>query len=300
MAYNHEFPYTDPYRGNADWLINKVKEFAATLDSWQETIDELLAALEELDDYDSRITALEKATADLNTIRANIADLQKLTEDQGVEIETLRKEILNITDLWSNVMDTIEANKLFLMTYTNYKFLKAEGDIESLRVSTEASIKDILERLNSITPVDIYNPMEASRFSLDKNNALIYGQLRDLGLSNAEFMEMGLTNDEFAAYGLTNRMFGCEGKKWLHWFKVFSPISGVKMTLENALSDIVTFIFGSLTNDEFAALDLSNDDYAALDLTNVERLLYFSAAKGLTNDEYADIIKSGGSGLLRL
>ena len=26
MAYNHEYPYTDPYRANADWLINTVKQ----------------------------------------------------------------------------------------------------------------------------------------------------------------------------------------------------------------------------------------------------------------------------------
>lgn len=26
MAYNYEYPYTDPNRYNADWLLNKVKE----------------------------------------------------------------------------------------------------------------------------------------------------------------------------------------------------------------------------------------------------------------------------------
>lgn len=26
MAFNHEYPYTDPYRVNADWLLHKVKE----------------------------------------------------------------------------------------------------------------------------------------------------------------------------------------------------------------------------------------------------------------------------------
>lgn len=26
MAFNHEYPYTDPYRVNSDWLLHKVKE----------------------------------------------------------------------------------------------------------------------------------------------------------------------------------------------------------------------------------------------------------------------------------
>ena len=75
MAYNHEYPYTDPYRSNADWLLHKVKEFQATLDSWKETIDALIEALKELEDYDNRITALEELTADYNQVKASVAAL---------------------------------------------------------------------------------------------------------------------------------------------------------------------------------------------------------------------------------
>lgn len=276
MAYNHEYPYTDPYRGNADWLLNKVKEFAATLESWRETIDELIAGLEELDSFDKRITALEKATADLPQIRSEINVLLAKANEHEAEIADLQEAFRKVISLYNDLVIVIDDNKKFLMTYTNFKTLEVAGQLEAFKFYVNGQLEEIKERLDEITPQDVYNPVEASRFSLDANNALIYGQLRDLGLSNAEYMEMGLTNDEYVAYGLTNRMFACEGKKWLHWFKFFSPISGIKMTIENALSDIVTFICGSLTNDEFAALDLSNDDYAALDLTNIERLLYFS------------------------
>ena len=32
MAYNYEYPYTDPNRYNADWLLNKMKELEGRLD----------------------------------------------------------------------------------------------------------------------------------------------------------------------------------------------------------------------------------------------------------------------------
>lgn len=34
MAYNHEYPYTDPNRANTDWEINKVKDFSKFLDEF--------------------------------------------------------------------------------------------------------------------------------------------------------------------------------------------------------------------------------------------------------------------------
>lgn len=34
MAYNHEYPYTDPNRANTDWEINKVKDFGKFLDDF--------------------------------------------------------------------------------------------------------------------------------------------------------------------------------------------------------------------------------------------------------------------------
>ena len=37
MAYNYEYPYTDPNRYNSDWLLNKVKELAA---EWLQTSQE--------------------------------------------------------------------------------------------------------------------------------------------------------------------------------------------------------------------------------------------------------------------
>lgn len=42
MAYNYEYPYTDPNRTNIDWILNKIKE----LEDRVAELEERVAALE--------------------------------------------------------------------------------------------------------------------------------------------------------------------------------------------------------------------------------------------------------------
>lgn len=52
MAYNYEYPYTDPNRANTDWEINKVKDFGKFLDdfikNYSGAYEELLKIIEDL------------------------------------------------------------------------------------------------------------------------------------------------------------------------------------------------------------------------------------------------------------
>lgn len=34
MAYNYEYPYTDPSRANADWILNRIRELTSTIDNF--------------------------------------------------------------------------------------------------------------------------------------------------------------------------------------------------------------------------------------------------------------------------
>lgn len=45
MAYNHEWPYSDPQRANTDWEINKVKELENKVNlKFDEAIKEFIIA----------------------------------------------------------------------------------------------------------------------------------------------------------------------------------------------------------------------------------------------------------------
>lgn len=303
MAFNHEYPYTDPYRSNSDWLLHKVKEFGETLDSWKETIDALIEALKELEDYDKRITALENLTADYNQVRAKVAALESGLTEAFREIGETNTRIDNITVDYDLVLEELarlaslfkvylkEANK-----YTDQKISEISLDFYSEVLELQRQIDELKE----LRPEELINPVRYTKNGLQKSYDLAYADMRDDALTNSQYAELGLTNNQYTAYGFTNLNFALHSRTLFKWDYVFGAVSGIKKAISNALSEVVTFIVGTMTNDQYVALDLTNDEYAALDLTNEEYLLYDASTRGLTNTEYSNILKSGGSGILRI
>lgn len=41
MAFNHEYPYTDPYRYNEDWILQEIINLKEKCDDLQEQINKL-------------------------------------------------------------------------------------------------------------------------------------------------------------------------------------------------------------------------------------------------------------------
>lgn len=303
MAFNHEYPYTDPYRANADWLLHKVKEFGETLDSWKETIDALIEALKELEDYDKRITALENLTADYNQVKARVAALEKSMEDAFKDISKLDTKIDNIIVDYNLVLEELARLASLFRVY-----LKAANDYTDAKITEtyfdfNMKVRDLqrqIDELRELRPEELINPVRYTKNGLQKSYDLAYADMRDDALTNSQYAELGLTNNQYAAYGFTNLNFALHSRTLFKWDYVFGAVSGIKKAISNALSEVVTFIVGTMTNDQYAALDLTNDEYAALDLTNEEYLLYDASTRGLTNTEYSNILKSGGSGILRI
>ena len=68
MAYNYEYPYTDPNRYNDDWLLNKMKELEGRLDG---IIEETLALTKtyvdnRLETYQSQIESIKQEIAEVS------------------------------------------------------------------------------------------------------------------------------------------------------------------------------------------------------------------------------------------
>ena len=93
-------------------------------------------------------------------------------------------------------------------------------------------------------------------------------------MTAAQLAERGYTENELKAYNLTARDFAYFGKKYLKQLFVFAPVSGARMPIEQALSEVLTHICNTLTESERATMNLTEDELAALDLTAVEWLTY--------------------------
>ena len=302
MAYNHEWPYTDPYRSNADWLIHKVKEFGETLDSWKSTIDELVEALAEINEFDNRITSLEDATADLPEIRAKLTQLQASLEDAFSDIAALDSKIDNITIDYDLVLAELARIVGLFPTY-----LKEANDYTDIKVSQSfietyqyiAELQRQIDELKQLRPITLVNPIRGTENGLQSSYNLAYADMRDDCLTVAQFSELGLTSNEFDAYELNNIEFSLHSRSIFKWDYVTAPVTGLYKSVSHALSELLNFILGSFTVTEFAALDLTSDDFDALDYSCLDFLMANDANRGLTVSEFSDIIKSGGSGILR-
>lgn len=79
MAFNYEFPYTDPNLYNDDWLLAKMKQLASDI---QEILDESSKFWDAYKEFEAMIAAIESGTfpesirnAFANWMRDNAVDL---------------------------------------------------------------------------------------------------------------------------------------------------------------------------------------------------------------------------------
>lgn len=79
MAYSYEYPYTDPERANADWLLSTVKFLKLHYDNLEDWKTEHEKAYEELkkfyDDVNAGIFPVGFETTLINWIRENASDI---------------------------------------------------------------------------------------------------------------------------------------------------------------------------------------------------------------------------------
>lgn len=113
MAFNHEYPYTDPERYNSDWLLNKIKELEQNivgieeriLEHSKEYIDEQLSTyIQEVQAIRQELTAFEaQIESEFGVFQAQINAQQTTFESTinarvtilGNRIDELREELNN-------------------------------------------------------------------------------------------------------------------------------------------------------------------------------------------------------------
>ena len=277
--FDHKYPTTNLHELDLSWIIMKVKDLEIIIDSWKSTIEELEEGLKELEGFDERISALEALTANLNEVYEIIEALSVDDAKIWDELKALKQKIIDVEAALYSEVD-------LLMVYVNNKVtaektarINADFELDVMIRSLAATIFEQIDyinyRLDQIIPEKVYNRVAGVKLLLNDNNFNIYEDLRDFGISNATLSEYGIDNDHVAALHLNNRDYAINAFKRFKLHYVFSPVTGVRVSHANALSQIVALFAAGVDNDtlfaQMATDSATNEDLGNYYDSNLER-----------------------------
>ena len=190
MAYNYEYPYTDPNRYNDDWLLNKMKELEGRLDG---IVEETLSLTKTY--VDNR---LETYQSQIDTIRLEIAEVSQRTNTLSAHVanEVLRLE--------AKILDAErKAESLFIIA-NDRTDLQIQRNNEYIFREIEDNILGNITVINYFTGErttvqDMFNYLA----SLHLQNAITYNGLRDKNLTYTELIAKSITYTELVKNGET-------------------------------------------------------------------------------------------------
>ena len=190
MAYNYEYPYTDPNRYNADWLLNKMKELEGRLDG---ILEEALKLTKEYVD-----TRLSEYQAQITQIRKEIQAVSDRTDELSAEIV---QQVVRLEGLISDAEQNAE--NLFIIA-NNRTDLKIERNNEYIFREIEDNILANITVINYFTGEHVtVQEMFDYLASLHLQNAITYDGLRDKNLTYTELIAKSITYTELVKNGAT-------------------------------------------------------------------------------------------------
>ena len=190
MAYNYEYPYTDPNRHNADWLLNKMKELEGRLDG---IVEEALRLTKRY--VDERLVGYQ---AQISDIRREINKLYK--QDDEISAEIVR-QVARLEDLIADAES--KAESLFVIA-NNRTEIQIERNNEYIFREIEDNILSNITVLNYFTGerVTVQNMFDYLA-ALHLQNSITYTELANKNLTYNALIEKNITYTELVRDGAT-------------------------------------------------------------------------------------------------
>ena len=188
MAYNYEYPYTDPNRYNADWLLNKMKELEGRLDG---ILEEALKLTKEYVDI-----RLSEYQAQIAQIRKEIQAVSDRTDEIS---EEMMQQVARLEGLISDAER--KAESLFVIA-NNRTDLQIERNNEYIFREIEDNILRNITVINYFTGANVtVQEMFDYLASLHLENAITYNGLHDKNLTYTELIAKSITYTELVKNG---------------------------------------------------------------------------------------------------
>lgn len=274
----HKYPISNLHELDLSWLIELVDNLEATLVEWESIINELQEGLKSLDEINANIDTINAEIADLDDIRSELTTAVN-------DIENLKAAIERIDNDTDALYGLISSNFAILSERIDLSYERVHNqlellkqahniDIQVLKVDIDEKYNYLLDLINQVRPVDVYNRVAGKRLSFDDNNFNIYEDLRYLGINNNTLYELS-SNNEVASLVHNNRDFALFMKLRMKKNYIYSPLSGRKVSHSNAISELAAITLGGISNADYysymLANSLTNDDIGDVYDNNVSR-----------------------------
>ena len=287
-----KYPYQNDEILNLDWVLKQIQEFRTTFESWSETIRQLQEGLEDISDWESRIVQLELITEQIPVIEKALSDLSNL---HNADINYLKSQIADLQMQIDNL--DIAALKVYVDSRDNELMADYNKKIYDNYVVTYSLFNGLKDRLIALAEIvenidtKAFNPWPRTleKVSLQQNINFAYADLADKVLTAEEYASLGLSATDYDTFEMSARDYSLNSRFITHLNYVYSPTYGFKQELNNVLTSIINFIKGTMSADEYRALDIDADGYSALDLSANDYYSYNSNPEGT--------VITGGNGL---
>ena len=294
-----KYPYQNDEILNLDWVLKQIQEFRTTFESWAETIRQLQEGLEDISDWEARIVQLELITEQIPVIEKALSDLSNL---HNADINYLKSQIAELQMQIDNL--DITALKVYVDSRDNELMADYNKKIYDNYVVTYSLFNGLKDRLialaEAVANIDtkVFNPWPRTleKVSLQQNINYAYADLADKVLTAEEYASLGLSANDYDTFEMLARDYSLNSKFITHLNYVYSPTYGFKQEINNVLTSIINFIKGTMSADEYSALDIDADGYTALDLSANDYYSYnnpkapvVTGGNGLSADQYSSL-----------
>lgn len=285
MAFGvEEFPFTSEYDSDLRAVLKYIREIKKLVGTYDDIIEELKQELENIQDLYPRVDALERATADLSTIRQNVNSLFRAVDNLSNEdvvlqnqINSLREQLNGINTQFNDVYKYIDTSIASVNARWYGKWLQLQNlineryhELDTMFKNLEDMFAYVLEHLSS----DVYNPVSNTRITFDDNNRRVYVDLRDSGMSYGELSERQLTYGFVRDAHWRHRLFSTKGRRYVTHSdqNLFSPISGRWTNWSEALSHAIGSIFKTITYGQLAVQAITYEQLSSMSYAELIRV----------------------------
>ena len=190
MAYNYEYPYTDPNRYNDDWLLNKMKELDGRLNG---IVEETLKLTKEY--VDNRLINYQKQISEIRRDIETLYDKDAELSDEMIRQVMRLEGLISLAERKAESLFIIANDRTDLLIEQNNEYIFRE--IEDNKLGNITVINYFTgERL---TVQDMFDYLA----SLHLQNAITYNGLRDKNLTYTELVAKSISYTELVKNGST-------------------------------------------------------------------------------------------------